>query len=563
MDGSAGHYGCQSFAVKVLLVLAFGIFLLPLPAQAQQNTVAALSVGRFSDSLGVNTHMMNRWAGNAYTNVGRVAWQLRYVGIRHARDCFCDAYSVTTLKKMNNDIGTKYNLWIYGGVYDTVIPEIRAAPWIIDSVEGANEADNFYHYFRGLTGIPAAVAQQKQLYPDIKNTLATKDIPVNSLTVIKDPSIPLVGNISSYTDRVSSHIYPQWGGIYGETTQAYIDYTLSLMAPMAPGKPHIITEAGWWTKPHPTGVTEAVQAKYTLNFLFNAFKMGVKRTYLYELVDEYPDTSLTDIEQHFGLFRYDGSAKPVATALNNLSTLLADSGALTAPGSLTYSLGGMPTNGKQLLLQRSDGVFILVLWNDERIWDNIAYKERIVAPKQVLLGLAQQAAAITVFDPLVGKNSTQYVANVSGLTLYVPDHPILVFIKPKTTTITPQPKVLGNVLASQTGKRGQAITVGFRWQAVTMNKPYRAFVHFIDATGKLIWQSDYWPSPGTDSWTGTLTNTRSITIPSGVATGSYRVVTGLFDPAVDPYISVPVGTGTGATIFGTNKHQVGVLTVTP
>ena len=85
----------------------------------------------------------------------------------------------------------------------------------------------------------------------------------------------------------------------------------------APGLPTVITETGYETNPADSygGADQTVQAKYTLDILVDAFLDGVSQTYLYELFDEGG--------QHFGLFNTDGTPKLVATAIHNLTTLLA------------------------------------------------------------------------------------------------------------------------------------------------------------------------------------------------------------------------------------------------
>ena len=62
----------------------------------------------------------------------------------------------------------------------------------------------------------------------------------------------------------------------------------------------------------------------------------------------------------------DFERRKAAVYLHNLTTILADSKARTACDSLDYSLGTVPETVHDLLLQRSDGAFELVVW-DERL----------------------------------------------------------------------------------------------------------------------------------------------------------------------------------------------------
>ena len=79
------------------------------------------------------------------------------------------------------------------------------------------------------------------------------------------------------------------------------------------------------------------------NALLDGYKAGAAITFLYELMDE-PEES-TAQEQNFGLFNADGTPKPAAIAIANLTHILADNGKGTIPvGSLRYSIVGLPTS---------------------------------------------------------------------------------------------------------------------------------------------------------------------------------------------------------------------------
>ena len=112
-------------------------------------------------------------------------------------------------------------------------------------------------------------------------------------------------------DAVNVHTYAK----PGVDTRAQVARDVELAAAALPsGLPRYITETGYPTgnAPRlPPWVTPNDQANLTLISLLEAFRLGVQRTYLYELFDE---ASLGDRnpEAHYGLFRSDGSAKPSA-----------------------------------------------------------------------------------------------------------------------------------------------------------------------------------------------------------------------------------------------------------
>jgi RNase P/RNase MRP subunit p29 len=78
-----------------------------------------------------------------------------------------------------------------------------------------------------------------------------------------------------------------------------------------------VTEFGYST--WSGGVTEAQQASYTAAAITRAIKdWGVERFFTY--TGDRDGTNTADREAKFGLFRNDGSAKPVAAAMKNLAT---------------------------------------------------------------------------------------------------------------------------------------------------------------------------------------------------------------------------------------------------
>jgi hypothetical protein len=82
-------------------------------------------------------------------------------------------------------------------------------------------------------------------------------------------------------------------------------------------------EVGAWDATY--GVDLSTQAKNVLNATLDAYQGGVERTFIYMLNDY--TWSSTNVRSFNGIFYPDGSAKPAADALHNLTSLLADRGA--------------------------------------------------------------------------------------------------------------------------------------------------------------------------------------------------------------------------------------------
>jgi serralysin len=411
-------------------------------------TVPASSIGSFTNTIGVQTHLGNV-SSSPYGNVATVESALAYVGIKHVRDGIGSSAALSAMQTLHNALGVTFNALIsasvaygescppQGWTYANVLSSILANVSLFESVEGANEADNFTPCWNGVSSMAAGVAEQQQLWSTFQGSQRMASLPVNSLTIANLNDLPKIGNISAYVSQVSSHVYPQWFGTAGES--AYnASKTLTAMnnQALAPGKPNVIAEGGWWTAPAaasygiPAGVPQIIQAKLELSFLFDNYALGVTRTFLYELFDEDADTSGTNFEDHFGLFTKAGAAKSFATALHNTQTILADSGTLSSPGSLSYTLSGMPTTGHSLVLERSDGTFILAVWNDAAIWDNNNYVPITVSPSTITLTPSVTTSPMTVYDPLVG-TSPVTTSTKGSIQLSLPDHPVFVFVSPK------------------------------------------------------------------------------------------------------------------------------------
>src|SRR5262249_4978874 len=119
------------------------------------------------------------------------------------------------------------------------------------------------------------------------------------------------------------HPYPQ----NGSQPYAWLEPRIAQHA--VPGKGMVITEAGYHTGVGNTtweGVDELTQAKLTLNLLVDATKLGVSRTYLYQLFDS-PDSTGINADKNLGLFDASFQPKAAAVAIHNLTTILADNAA--------------------------------------------------------------------------------------------------------------------------------------------------------------------------------------------------------------------------------------------
>ena len=403
-------------------------------------TQTAASAVNFVGSIGVNTHL--DFSGSTYNNIKLIENAVEYLGIKNLRDS----------PESNTDIGAS-GLWqqvadATGAKFDAYIGEgspagmtvslslitSLAQQGILNFVEGGNEEDDPFAVSSG-NSLAQAASFQKQLYA----TAHQWGLPVINMSfgqgwgTSSTGDYGTVGNLAAYADYANAHTY--FGT--GNTPLGTIETLNSDAQLAANGKSVITTEMGWYTTGSaidPSSVSQTVQAKYMLDGLLDAYQAGDAKTYLYELIDQHASTGSED---NFGLFNADGTAKPAAAALHNLTSLLADNGGSFTPGSLSYALSGTLSTDHSLLLEKSDETFWLALWNETRLADATAPIDIAVPNHTVTLSLAATAGSVTIYDPLTGISAVQSASAVQSIQLSLPDHPILVEITPSGATPTP------------------------------------------------------------------------------------------------------------------------------
>jgi hypothetical protein len=290
---------------------------------------------------------------------------------------------------------------------------------VVESFEGLNEHD--------LSGRPhwvdEARAFQRSLYAAVKNDSRTRNMPVLGPAMGNPAHAAAVGDLTHYLNYGSIHPYP--GG--RPSLEALLDHQLKTK-PVSGSKRLVATESGYhtaaaWTGGHPA-VSEQAMARYTLRLLLNYFNAGIPRTWLYELIDQ--GTDPLEREDHFGLLRANGSEKPAYTALANLIGVLKDPGPTFTPSSLSFELSGDLTAIESTLLEKRDGRFYLILWQEVSSFDLAAKRDLSPSAKRVTLALSTPAT-FRVFTPVLSPSVTQQVQGTS-LQVEVADHPIVVEI---------------------------------------------------------------------------------------------------------------------------------------
>jgi len=367
----------------------------------------------FLDSIGVNAHI--EYTDSRYANLAQVSAALKYIGVDHVRDSAPwhgnqgqAGYGLLAETGIKFEVFFNRTLPIQIDELSTLVTRHQGA---VDLVEGPNEVNNFHVSYLGQTGTAGAQAYQAALYDAVKGRPELASIPALLFTDYPDhPGKADLGNLHSYPRR-------------GAQPAATLAHDLGDELKVAPGLPVYCTEAGYTTlveEPHGEGAPEPIVADLIANLLFDAFASGIKRTYIYELLDEFEDPQHKDMQKHFGLFHTDYSPKPSALFLHNLHSVLGrDTGAEAAPQDLAISVDG----AKSILLQRSDGRYALILWREPKLWNPDLKSAAPASPEQVTVHFDKPRTA-SVYHPMIGTAASS-TPKASSLALELAEDPVV------------------------------------------------------------------------------------------------------------------------------------------
>jgi hypothetical protein len=312
--------------------------------------------------------------------------------VRHIRDALPN--NSTYLRNHHNLADAHITCTCGFGIDNSLTPErigdyVRAAS-DVDVLEAPNECDAGHNCGGGgevgsrnvAAFLPVIAAAGKML-----------NLPVLGPSFTMDKGYKSTGIISSYITYNNLHMYfggrnpgsQGWGGgdpqghHYGS-----FEWWMDQANLNAPGKPDFVTETGYLAYRIPRGrgtIPEDLEASYTPRMLLLAWNHGIKRTFLYELLDEFPDTG-------YGLLRHDLSAKPAFTAVGNLIALLSDPGPATSPVPLRLSLRSENDRDiDHMLFQKRDGSYWLATWVEQSSYDAETNTPTPVLPRSIQLNI--------------------------------------------------------------------------------------------------------------------------------------------------------------------------------
>jgi hypothetical protein len=196
-------------------------------------------------------------------------------------------------------------------------------------------------------------------------------------------------------------------GLYGEYGSTWAHHYPGYSGADLLALPRVTTETGTTMG---DAITEEIQALNLMSMYLDQFKRGWSYTAVYLLRDRVDEGG----NQKFGFYKPDYTPRKAAVYLHNLTTILADRGFLEKPGRLDYSIPGEPATTHDLLLQRSDGAFELVVWG-----------ERLKGSDDVSVNVGGTRSSVKLYDPTTGISPTRILTNVRSVPLSLSDHPVI------------------------------------------------------------------------------------------------------------------------------------------
>ena len=410
----------------------------PVPHEAVS---VAIGCDAFLSSLGVNTHVDQGYSPQSYIE------PLRYLGVRNVRD---SGRNLPGLVMLHAKAGVRVDLLGADVVELMGAASTLARAGALLSIEGPNEPNNFPVTYKGRQGGGptqswAAGAQlQMDLYSAVKSDPELRAYPVFQVSEggaetendgLQFLTIPAAAGTAlsdgtAFADYANVHNYvsgvhggygdnqawqaadptlsARWDGLYGNYGSTWRRHFRGYSNSQLEVLPRVTTETGWDAA---TPDEERLQGVVLLNTYLAQFKRGWRYSFIYHLGDGEGGGG------HQGLFHHDWTPKLAATYIHNLTSILADDASVANPSKLEYSIANADDTVHDLLLQKSDGAFELVVWG-----------ERVSGDSDVVVNLGGTHAEIRIYDATSGMAPVETITHTDSIPLKVGDHAMIIEI---------------------------------------------------------------------------------------------------------------------------------------
>ena len=491
-------------------------------------TVKAIPANDFLKSIGVNSAISGRGE-----NINSTITCIEYLGARYIRSGVPGGdLRLAHQKRLYDECNVRFSISLptngdASGTYPGGIPLVvegskeilaKIAPDAIIAFEGCNEPNNWGNFYQGEIGggsyrgsagmhswKPLA-RYHRDFYKAVREVEAFDDIPVWSATDVGaawenvgmhfleipegavgvDPEFPAgtkfadVACVHNYlTNPNSNNQVWNVSGINGNNSlmanfgttwrDKYQGHTTEQLEKLR----RATTETG--TTINAPAVTEEYQGRIYTTCYLSQFARGFEYTAMYILRDRIDEGG----NQTFGFYAPGYKPRLAAHFLHNMTTVLKDDVSIENPGTLTYGLSSRPVTLHELLFQKNDGTMMLVIWGEKFA--------RGATADNVTVTFGETHKKINVYnpiqynenDPTIGKRPVATYDDVSSIDLAVFNHPFIIEIDPKTTSIND---------VEDNGKSVVLVTNPVEDEIYIASPEKIKQLQLVDLTGKLVMQ---------------------------------------------------------------------------
>ena len=417
--------------------------------------IKAVSANEFLSSMGACSSVSKRGE-----NIDSTIACMNYTGLRWIRAGYEDRAPLGDFIRLHKEAGTMFSYGLLSGHSD--IEKLLAGARQLDSIgaliafEGANEPNNWKITYQGETGggkeswLPVAKLH-RDMYAAVKSDPVLKKYPVWAtcengaqednvglqFLTIPEGANTLMPAGTVYADYANCHNYaghPSWKGLHDNQTWITSDPTKDCKVDGLYGNygrtwknkfqgytdeelltlPRVTTETGIAMNPE-MGFTEDLQGRIYLNIYLSQFKRGWKYTSMYLLKGRANEPK----HEKYAFFKLDYTPKPAAHYMHNFTTILADRKEPKKLKTMNYSIPNQPETTHDLLMQKSNGNFFLVLWG-----------ERFASggTDDIVVKLGKKYKTVKIYDPIVGTSVIKELSKVDAVELSLSDHPVILEI---------------------------------------------------------------------------------------------------------------------------------------
>jgi hypothetical protein len=372
----------------------------------------ALTNFQFTDSVGVNVHLA--YGNTVYASeFPQIMQSMISLGVKHYRDGlnqYAQPFQYENAEMLGK-AGIKAD-WLmdFNNSASMINSAYANAPDATEEFEGPDEDD--------AEAGPSLLAFMQLLNDTVRGNPATAAMPIIAPSFTQPSSFATQGNLGSLINFSNMHDYfgnrnpetaPYGGSFYNCGGYGSMQFNICLAQMVGVNEPVVSTETGYASG---VGLSDAIIGRYELRTLFESLRLGVVRTFLYELIDD--PSSL-----NYGLLTGSFSPRPAYTAIQNVLSLLKDAN-FAQPGKLDYTLSGETQNVHHVLLQKSDGTFYLAIWLGVQDADpDNPSTTYAVAPQNVTLGANTPIGGATTYTLDDNGNMTSSSTQIANGSLSI------------------------------------------------------------------------------------------------------------------------------------------------